>query len=413
MQSATRSAPGVRTGADSAAAATQSQAMWRFLKNRSVTPAKLVEPLQQAAREGCAECASQFVLVMHDWCKLDFKRHASKQDRLQVTHEHDVGYDLTVSLAVDADCGAPLAPLAVHLRTANSLHSTATKPPQKSDHHLNQLAPTMSEIARLELGRIPVHIIDREADSLGHFRTWSEQGRLFLVRGDDRRVKWNGEAVLLREINAQLNLQGLFQKAGTARYHGQAVDREVAEVEVLLDGNHKTRVAGKQREIAGQPLTLRAVFVRLVSPTGDMLAEWMLLTNVSAAQANTAAVGEWYYFRWRIESYFKLLKSAGHELEYWQQTTGRAVLNRLLIASMACVFVWRLQRDTSEQAATLRKYLMKLSGRQTKRGVDSTASALLAGWENLLAMLTLLEGDVTLSELRLLAQNYSPARFLV
>lgn len=413
MRTATRAAHGISTGADSAKAASQSQAMWRFLNNENVSPAALIEPLQQAVREDCAHSTSPFILILHDWCKLDFRRHASKKDLLQVTHQHDVGYDLTTALAVEADQGLPLAPVAMHLRTGKHLHSTASAPPSKSAHHLQQLEPVMAEVERLKLGRIPVHIIDREADSLGHFRAWSGKQHLFLVRCDDRRVKCNGESVLLSEINARLDREVLFHTAGSALYHGKKVSREVAEVEVVLDGIHKTRVQGKQREISGEALTLRALFVRLVDKDGYILAEWMLLTNVARDAADTATIGTWYYYRWRIESFFKLLKSAGHELEYWQQTTGQAILRRLLIASMACVFVGRLQRDESEQAATMRAYLMKLSGRQTKHGVESTASALLAGWQSLLAMLSLLETDVPLNELRNLATTYSPAGFLV
>ena len=97
MRTATRAAHGMSTACDSTKAASQSQALWRFLKNDSVAPTALVEPLQQAVREGCANSPAQFVLIMHDWCKLDYKRHASKKDVRQVTHEHDIGYDLTTS----------------------------------------------------------------------------------------------------------------------------------------------------------------------------------------------------------------------------------------------------------------------------------------------------------------------------
>ena len=321
----TRAAHGVKTGIDSTKAASQAQAMWRFLSNDSVKPTELIKPLQQAVRESCSGSSSPFVLVIHDWCKLDFKRHLSKSDLLQVTHEHDIGYDLTASLAVEADHGVPLAPVATHVRTSKKLHSTCTAAPKRFDHHLNQLAPTMDEIETLELGRKPVHIIDREADSLGHFRTWSAAGHLFLVRCDHRRVKHEGKSVMLSEINEKLNADVLFQKAGTARYHGKKVQRQVAEVEVALSGAHTTRVGGKQREISGAPLTMRAVFVRLVDKDNYILAEWMLLTNVPASDADAATIGLWYYFRWRIESFFKLLKSAGHEIEYWQQTTGKAI----------------------------------------------------------------------------------------
>ncbi len=50
-----------------------------------------------------------------------------------------------------------------------------------------------------------VHVIDREADSVDHYRRREVAGYRFLVRGDDRRVKWNGEPCLLSEIRATLH----------------------------------------------------------------------------------------------------------------------------------------------------------------------------------------------------------------
>jgi hypothetical protein len=399
----------MKAGVDSTKAASQAQAAWRFLNNETVSLPALAEPLQEAAREGCAASESPFVLIMHDWCKLSYQKHAAKEDTLQVTHEHDIGYDLTTSLAVEADHGSPLAPVAMHLRAKRQLHSTLATPPRKTKH-LDQLAPTMQAIDQLELGRTPVHIIDREADSLGHFRDWSAAGHLFLVRCDERRVCWKGESVLLSEINATLDREYRFKKAGMARYRGKKVRREVAEVEVVLDRIHKTRVDGKQKEVRGAAITMRAVFVRLVDAKGSILAEWMLLTNVPAEQANAKTIGTWYYYRWRIETFFKLLKSAGHELERWQQTTAAAIARRLLVASMACVYVWRLQRDKSPEAAKMRAHLMKLSGRQTKHGVESTASGLLAGWYTLMSVFTLTE-TVPLADLRKLAEQYALPHF--
>ncbi len=168
-------------------------------------------------------------------------------------------------------------------------------------------------------------------------------------------------------MKSRINLikRFLFKNGGEALYHGKKVRREIAEVPVVLDGAHKTRVNGKQREIKGGPLSLRAVFVRILDEDDHILAEWILLTNVPASEAETATIATWYYYRWRIESFFKLLKSAGYELEYWRQETGKGIINRLLIASMACVYVWQLQQDKSQEAAILRSHLMKLSGRRT------------------------------------------------
>jgi hypothetical protein len=99
----------------------------------------------------------------------------------------------------------------------------------------------------------------------------------------------------------------------------------------------------------------------------------------------------WYHWRWRIESFFKLLKSEGHELEAWQQESAQAVAKRLLVTSMACVTVWAIAADQSNQAVQLRAFLVKLSGRQMKHDKDFTHPALLAGLWIWLSMLEVME----------------------
>lgn len=126
-----------------------------------------------------------------------------------------------------------------------------------------------------------------------------------------------------------------------------------------------------------------------------------MLTNVSAKEADAAEVGKWYYFRWRVESFFKLLKSHGHELEYWQQESGLAITKRLLVAAMACVVVKQLEACESEAAAKFRRYLIRLSGRRMKHKVEFTAPALLAGYYVHLAMTEYLsESDMTIEKLK-------------
>ncbi|WP_425353081.1 hypothetical protein [Thioflexithrix psekupsensis] len=115
----------------------------------------------------------------------------------------------------------------------------------------------------------------------------------------------------------------------------------------------------------------------------------LLLSNVWDVDAKTTAL--WYYWRWRIESFFKLLKQAGHQLESWQQESGLALAKRLLIASMACVVVWQVAHSELPAAKEIQSFLVKLSGRQMKRSKPVTWSALLAGFWSLLSMLEVIE----------------------
>ncbi|NLS43287.1 transposase, partial [BEV proteobacterium] len=70
----------------------------------------------------------------------------------------------------------------------------------------------------------------------------------------------------------------------------------------------------------------------------------------------------------------------------------------LLIASMACVLVWRLQRAEGDDNAAARQLICRLFGRQQKRGRKESDPALLAGLSILLNTLMLLV-DYTPEEL--------------
>jgi hypothetical protein len=147
--------------------------------------------------------------------------------------------------------------------------------------------------------------------------------------------------------------------------------------------------------VPGQPLEARLVVSRIVGKRQEVLAQWFLITNVATTEADTHTIAQWYYWRWQIESFFKLLKSAGLELEHWQQETVLAIARRLLVAAMACVTVWQLQREKTAAAEKMKLLLMNLSGRARKRSRPVTTPGLLQGLLVLLPILDLLkEGDL-------------------
>lgn len=153
-----------------------------------------------------------------------------------------------------------------------------------------------------------------------------------------------------------------------------------------------------RRKIAGRPLALRLIIAQVRDRNGQVLATWRLWTNLPpSVDAATRAL--WYYWRWRIESFHKLLKRAGQAVEHWQQTTVERIARRLLLAVQACVIVWALQQSETAAAQDLRSLLVRLSGRQLRAGAQATAPALLAGCWNLLAIIDALD-DYSVAELR-------------
>lgn len=409
MHSVPRTAAGPSCGCGETSAFAATQAAWRFLNNDRVLLSALVAPLRDVGRQAVGQSRADFVLLAHDWCKLDYRRHTSKRDVVQLTHETDVGYELTTALLISAEDGSPLAPMEMHLKTADAIHSTRDPAPALDEHHLQQVLPTMDASSGWGLSRPIVHVIDREADSVGHFREWDDAGHLFLVRADDRRVLWRGEAVLLSDIVFALESEGAFRKVREVAFQGRMAQQWVCETEVVLDRPAKRYVDGRQRRVPGRPMRLRLIVARVRDESGETLGQWLLLSNVVASTANGSDLALWYYWRWRIESFFKLLKSSGQELEHWRQETGLAIGRRLLVAAMACVLVWELQRQETPEAEEIKRILVRLSGRQMKRTRPWTAPALLAGLFVLLPILDLLghyHGD--LSQLRHLALKTIP-----
>jgi Transposase DDE domain len=405
MRSAPELAAGVAGLPSCSEAFAATQAAWRFLNNDRVGLQQLIDPIRQVARGRIQRLNSRFALLVHDWCKIAYKNSSGKRDLTQLTHETDVGYELMSALAVSADDGSPLAPMELHLKTANGVLSTRDPAPAVTPH-LDQLLATMKASREWKLDKPFLHVIDREADSVDCYRQWSAEGFKFLVRADDRRVEWAGQSNLLSEIRKSLTRSKAFCKAEEdASYHGRPAQLWVAETSVILSRPAKKNVGGKRFKRAGRPLALRYIVVQLRSFEGKVLAEWMLLTN-APTRVLAEKLARCYYWRWRIESYFKLLKSHGQQMEQWQQETGLAIARRLLIASMACVVVWQLQADETPEATELKRIMIRLSGRQMKRNKPHTAPALLAGLWVLLSMLALLE-HYDLDALRHLAAKVS------
>jgi hypothetical protein len=390
--------------------------MWRFLQNDRMKRTILVQPLWNYAREVLQDERPDFVLVVHDWSQLHFRKHEGKEDRIDLPCDWNQGYELLTTLLVSAQEGRPIAPVVQALEAADGVHGTYSDRVQPAQSHMDALRPMMRTVERAALGPRCVHVIDREGNAVFYMRQWAKQKRLFLVRCDySRVVRHEGEELAIRSVAQLLARRGAFRFVREISYHGRRAWQEIAETAVVL-----TRPAYQKRpkhgpephvRLRGEPLSLRLVVSRVFDEEHRLLAEWYLLTNAPKS-VDDATVALWYYWRWRIEDYFKLVKSAGLQLEEWQQETAERILRRLLIANMACATVWQLASDPSPDAAEARSLLIRLSGRQMKWNHPFTKPALLAGLWTLLSMLDILD-DYTPTDLRRIAAVSFPALKLI
>ena len=410
-------ASGFHSLPDTNAAFSATQAVWRFLNNASVTLPMLVKPILDQACTAIVRDSKDWVLVAIDWSNIRFNSHRAKQQRVALSRRDDQGYQLLTALAMNDVDGAPIAPLCLELQANNGVHSTRAATPQKSVSSLESLQPVMDHVKSnvVATQRPTVFIIDREADSAGNYRTWDAAGHHFIVRADDQpQVMYNDQTMSAGAVADALKTQNAFTECRKILYKNRPATQFIAEASVVLvRPATKTRKDkdGKIRKekIAGAPLPLRLIVSEVRDDQGKVLARWLLLCNLPRT-VDAATIALWYYWRWKIENFHKLLKSAGYDIEQWQQETPEAIARRLLITAMSCVVVWDLARLETSAAEPLRNILVRLSGRQMKRGKmkpNFTIPALLAGLGILIPMLALLE-EHTVEDLRAMAEKLLP-----
>ena len=402
-------AAGIAALPDTRSSAAYTQAAWRFLNNERVGLSELAKPLLSAAPGLLDAHCERYGLVMHDWSRLNFGKHTRKADRLKMTHKSDVGYELQSAVLVSDVSGKPLVPVVHNLVNDTQVHTTMHARPREHQKHLDELSERIGWIDARGWDKPLVHIVDREADSVAHWREWSAQGSQFLVRAKDApQVCFEGVPVKPKDLAERLS----YRSAGEVLYHGHTAHQTIAQAKVLITRKAKPKhsVDGKRvAPVAGKPLALRLVVSRICDAHGQVLAQWLLLTNVPD-EVDATTIARWYYYRWQIESMFKLLKSAGQQVEDWLQDDALAIAKRLVVASCACVLVWQLAAATSPQALDIQHFLVRLSGRQTKRRRPVTAPALLAGMWMLFSTLTLLE-HYDVDQLKQYAQFIFPNRY--
>lgn len=380
----------------------QVQASYRFYNNENVDFSSLNSPIIKHGLEEIEKQCDEYVLNAYDWSHLDYKHHHEKEGRIGKKKKtgKQLGYDHQSSLTISDKTGEPIAPLAQNLRIDKQILSTYNENIDMSLTHLEELVQRTRWIRNsFEINKKIVDIIDREGDSVALMREYELNKWHYLIRAKRNHtvyVEKLDEDLKQGELADSLP-KGKFVKS--IEYQAKGKKREevkiyVNEIDIELRRDATKSVINEKgkkitKKTAGEHIKARLIVERLINNEGEIVAQWILLTNLSK-DVPSQKVATWYYYRWKIESYFKLLKSAGFNLEKWQQQKPQAIFRRLLICSQACILLWKLQQSNEKNAETIKKFLAKISGRLMAWGKDYTAPALLAGLWNFISMLDIL-----------------------
>ena len=186
-----------------------------------------------------------------------------------------------------------------------------------------------------------IHVMDREADDYTLLAELIAKRRRFVIRGHaERRLEHGGEKLCERLQGASaVFFRTVVLADRTKPKKGHAARRErSATLSVRSAGVEIRKTASAQTDVPSIVLNIVNVF-EAMPPPGEEPIEWTLLTTepIDSAAAVEAIVDH-YRSRWRVEEYFRALKS-GCSVEQ-RQLDDREALVRVL--AIFAPIAWRL-----------------------------------------------------------------------
>ena len=332
------------------------EGIYRFLNNPRVEPAAILEPHRRATitRASGHRCIG----VAHDTTEFAFNNASGKAlGFLPSTGQR--GFLCHVALAVDPQANA-LGVLGMVPYFFEEFEKGARR--RKRDDRkkedkksalwpqlVNQVAPTLPE------GTEAIHIMDREADDYSLLSDLVAAQRRFVIRlrhrdrpacADDA-VEWERVESIARRAPYICEREVLLSKRaariGVIARRKRKTTLHLEATTVALRRPHRLR----DTDLVPRALTLNLVRVyEPAPPDGETPVEWLLMTTESIeTQADVEAIVDWYRARWRVEEYFKALKTGcGFEK---RQLESRAAILKTLALLMPLAWQLLALRDTS------------------------------------------------------------------
>lgn len=316
---------------------------YRFFSNKRVRPELVLAPHAQATADRVQ--SSGVVVVAHDTSEISFGA-VSRGDLGLVGQGKSYGFDLHLSLAITADeRRAPLGVLAIETfnRPFGSKRLSHGKNKSKEANITHRwLRGVERSRACAGADAVLIHVMDREADDFSLMAGMVRLGERFVIRQyHDRRLRphappkvldfvRDAPIVVTRDVPISARRPSP-RKVHTSRHPFRAARVAHLQVRARSVTIPRTKAAGTL-EPETRELALNLVLVDEVNPPeGAEPIQWALwTTDPIGSDADLLAIVDAYRARWRIEEYFKALKT-GCALEKRQLETQHALRNALAI----------------------------------------------------------------------------------
>jgi len=321
------------------------EGLYRFFQNERVAAGALLRPHQIATARRCASHA--VVRVAHDTTGFRFD---GDREGMGPLAGRGTGFYAQFGLAIgDGEERAPRGVVAIHDFVRSGTRggdspSERTKKARLTPREEKESAKWMRSVEMAEEALqhpAVIHVMDREADDYVLLAALVAAGRRFVVRGDAERCLQRGGEKIRQRLEGASTMIFRTVRLGerTKPKKGHPGRRErAATLSVRSASVELCKPQFAQTDVPSIELNVVHVF-EATPPAGEEPIEWTLLTTESIDCAtDVEAVVDHYRSRWRVEEFFRALKS-GCSVEK-RQLEDRAGLVRVL--AIFAPIAWRL-----------------------------------------------------------------------
>jgi hypothetical protein len=370
----------------------ETEALYRFLRNRRVSLAAILEPHLAATGARCR--ALDEVLVIHDTTEMSFPGEQKRTGLTRLGPQRQ-GFWLHTALAVSAEgLRAPLGLIAVapFARPATAGPKRPWRERFRDPRKESRRWADGVTAARCRVGepRRAIHVMDREGDSYELLAALIAHGDRGVVRVRyDRQVVAEGTTAPMRLSDARAQAAVLVEREVTIARR-RAEDRAQRLAHPARDGRVATVSFAACPVVLQRPRDHRAsalpatVAVNVVfgweahPPPGETPVEWWLVTTEPIATIeDVLRIVEWYRTRWLIEEFFKCLKTGCAYEKRQLESLDTLLIALALLAPIAwqLLLLRHLARDHPETTAAVALTPRQLAILRTTTGATTLAAA--------------------------------------
>jgi len=360
--------------------------LYRFAENVQIP----IEALRQARAQIVLNSIPENspVLIVHDVSLLDFSRQNAKTDRRPIGDHQGKGYEYICCAAVNPASGQLLGVLHDTVVNAEGPDDRTTmnyefdplfadfSPEEKKrirENHRHQTAVHINGLAALAGNRHFIHVADREFDDIFVLAQCQKENADFVIRSmGNRNVQIQEAGWIPPEALTQKQAGHPLEPGWVYAHLSRVITALPLQPYKVLPLDSRGRVTTPERAVRTAHLSIGTCRVRLYRrairnrqyfstprpvevnmvviretdiPPGEQGLLWVLFTSLPVETLEQLFyVGYLYELRWKIEEFFRLLKS-GYQIEKHRFFDALKTAKVLVVLTMAAMTLCHLKDD--------------------------------------------------------------------